>query len=327
MFFDHSTNSVLSVRSGECAAPKLWEETIAPFLEEPNSGFQRGANDKCVFYHKERDILLTLWVDDCLIDADEDGIQYVHELLASKFALRDLQILSEENPIDFIGMDVLQDKNYTYLSMKRYIQKCVISIEQTLRELASDETQLITGVNSRCELKRADRPISKDIDLDGTSRELTPEEVALFMTCVGMGGWLSNTARPDVSYAQSRISQHMKKPTLAALEAVLQMFSYHKHHDYLCLAAHRWKQQVFGPQVKSRSSLTFSRTTPTATWLATLRSTTNVDRKTGSYPVPMAHLFCGIPKLPLLLLPASLCVKPMQQHQAQKLRFMLHPML
>ena len=92
------------------------------------------------------------------------------------------------------------------------------------------------------------RPIEKPIDDD--SRDLTIEEANLFMTILGMGGWLSNTGRPDISYAQSRIAQHMKKPTMNALRAVLHMFAYLKTHKRLCLGAHRYHIQVAGPPVQ-----------------------------------------------------------------------------
>ena len=41
-----------------------------------------------------------------------------------------------------------------------------------------------------------------------------------------MIGWLSITARPDVSYAFSRIAQHSANPTKSALEAVYYAFRY-----------------------------------------------------------------------------------------------------
>ena len=51
------------------------ENTIAPWLEE--QGFERGKNEKSVFYNKERDLLLLLYVDDCLVDGQEEDINWI----------------------------------------------------------------------------------------------------------------------------------------------------------------------------------------------------------------------------------------------------------
>ena len=70
---------------GEASAPVRWENTIAPWLEE--QGFERGKNEKSVFYHKERDLLLLLYVDDCLVDGQEEDIKR-KTYSTSKFAIK-----------------------------------------------------------------------------------------------------------------------------------------------------------------------------------------------------------------------------------------------
>ena len=59
---------------GEVSAPKRWEDTIAPWFE--SMGFVRGENERSCFYHKERDLLIVLYVDDCLADGDAADVQY-----------------------------------------------------------------------------------------------------------------------------------------------------------------------------------------------------------------------------------------------------------
>ena len=68
---------------GEASAPMRWENTIAPWLEE--QGFETGKNEKSVFYHKERDLLLLIYVDDCLVDGQEEDINWIFELLDNRF--------------------------------------------------------------------------------------------------------------------------------------------------------------------------------------------------------------------------------------------------
>jgi hypothetical protein len=58
------------------------------------------------------------------------------------------------------------------------------------------------------------------------SSPLTPAERHYFLKSLGMAGWLCNTARPDLSYAHSRIAQHSASPTVSALAAVKRLFRY-----------------------------------------------------------------------------------------------------
>ena len=59
---------------GEASAPVRREDTIAPWIEE--QGFDRGDNDPCVFYHPTKDLLVLLFVDDCLIDGEPDEVEH-----------------------------------------------------------------------------------------------------------------------------------------------------------------------------------------------------------------------------------------------------------
>ena len=68
---------------GEASAPVRWFETIAPWLVE--QGFVQGENEPCVFYHHDRDVLLLLYVDDCLVDAEADQIEWIFNLLDERF--------------------------------------------------------------------------------------------------------------------------------------------------------------------------------------------------------------------------------------------------
>jgi hypothetical protein len=67
-----------------------------------------------------------------------------------------------------------------------------------------------------------DAPISSD------SPELSPEMKTKCLTAIGMLGWLSNTARPDITYAHSRIGQHQSHLTEAVLQALQRVFRYLK---------------------------------------------------------------------------------------------------
>ena len=89
---------------GEASASVRWENTITPWLEE--KGFERGKNEKSVFYNKERDLLLLLYVDDCLVDGQEEDINWIFELLDNRFECKEIEWLSAESPLDYLGTEI-----------------------------------------------------------------------------------------------------------------------------------------------------------------------------------------------------------------------------
>ena len=60
---------------GEVSAPKRWEDTIAPWFE--TMGFKRGDNERSCFYNAERDLLILLYVDDCLADGNAADVEWI----------------------------------------------------------------------------------------------------------------------------------------------------------------------------------------------------------------------------------------------------------
>ena len=94
---------------GEASAPIRWEETIAPWLV--SQGFERGENDKGVFYHHERDLLLLLFVDDSdvLADGEQADVEWIFDLLATRFECKDADYITPDTPQDYLGMNVHMD--------------------------------------------------------------------------------------------------------------------------------------------------------------------------------------------------------------------------
>ena len=83
-------------------------------MEEPEQGFIRGENEPCVFLHPDRDIVVCLYVDDCLIDGDEDDIKWFLEKINKRFKCKDEEWLSAESPLDYLGMEVTMDTDHIY---------------------------------------------------------------------------------------------------------------------------------------------------------------------------------------------------------------------
>ena len=202
---------------GEKSATKRWEDTIAPWYED--IGYERGENEPCAFHDDESDALVLLYTDDNFLDAEEGDVDWTCEQLDDRFMCRDAEWLAPGNDLDCLGMQLFQTDSHTGYYLENYILK-------TLEILGMSQSKKI-----------ARTPICKDIDPG--SAPLTGERLRLYPTAVGCFGWMSNTCRPDISYAHSRMSQHLSHPTESAWEAVVRCCEYLRGTADLCIAAPR----------------------------------------------------------------------------------------
>jgi hypothetical protein len=189
---------------GEASAAVRWEDTIAPWLEE--MGFERGKNDKCVFYHPTRDLIVILYVDDCLIDGATEDADWICDELDKRFDCKDTEHLEPGTTLDYLGFEVSLTDTHLHIGIRDYIQNCLIKLHQE-------------------DSKPADTPISSEIDTDSGDLDFTQKRT--FLTALGMLGWIANV-RPDVAYAHSRIGQHAAAPSQSALKTVIRAFRYLK---------------------------------------------------------------------------------------------------
>ena len=88
-------------------------------------GFIRGENEPCVFTHPDRDLTVCLYVDDCLIDGDEDDITWFLDKISKRFKCKDAEWLAPGEPLDYLGMEVTMDTDHICLCMENYIKNMV----------------------------------------------------------------------------------------------------------------------------------------------------------------------------------------------------------
>ena len=204
---------------GEASAPARWERTFAPWLE--SIGFKRGKNEPAVFYHPVHKLTVLLYVDDIMARGPGHHVRWLNKIIDDNWATKPAEWLEMGKPLDYVGMDIAVDENNLYISMANYINT------------------MLTNLNLD-QLTEQDVPIEKAIDTE--SRDLNSTEKMLFMSGIGCLGWLSNTARPDISYAHSRLAQHLAKPNLSALKGLMGALGYLKKHVNLCLVCPRKSQ-------------------------------------------------------------------------------------
>ena len=213
---------------GEASAPIRWEDTFCPYLE--SEGFDRGEHDQCAFYHAVRDLVDLLWVDDNMLDGEQDQIEWASNRMDDRFKCKGLVWIEPlGGKEDYLGMEISMDENYTYMSMCQYIWNCI--------ELICDDLGMPVDKFT---------PVSTPMDqpIDSNSPPLDAKMAKLFMTCTGSLGWLQLTMRIDVCLLYSRAGQHLQAPTESALAAVIRGFRYLKGTINLALASPRFEPDI-----------------------------------------------------------------------------------
>ena len=154
-------------------------------------------------------MLLLTYVDDCMIDGEESDVHWADNHLEDRFDCKDTDWLtSDMEPMDCLGMTLHLSNSRIFLSMKTYIENCVVLLQlEDLVMTAPPRT-----------------PISEPID--GSTDPLPDHLRHTFMTAIGCLGWLVETGRPDVALAHSRTSQHMAKPTVSVWQTTQRIFHY-----------------------------------------------------------------------------------------------------
>ena len=197
---------------GACSAPVRWQDTFAEWITSSASdggpGFVRSMNAGSIYYQPPRPdrkaLLLVLYVDDImLIGRKTDQLSFYAQLTA-RFQCKPVQWLEPGKPIDYLGITIHQDDEYTWICMEAYIKNmCVILNMEDCVPMAVPFSGSMTD-----------------------QRELCADRKVWFATALGMVLWLNKCARPDIGYAASRIAQHAAKPTNGAYEALVKLVRY-----------------------------------------------------------------------------------------------------
>jgi hypothetical protein len=153
---------------------------------------------------ERKELLLVLYVDDImLIGRKSDQLSFYAQLNA-RFQCKPVQWLEPGKPIDYLGLTIHEDAEFTWICMEAYIKNmCVILNMENCVPMAVPFSGSMTD-----------------------QRELCADRKVWFATALGMVLWLNKCARPDIGYAASRIAQHAAAPTNGAYEALVKLVRY-----------------------------------------------------------------------------------------------------
>lgn len=201
-------------------------------------GFSKSFADPCV-YHKEG-VLILIWVDDIIIASDsENQMEEIINHLKNKFRMKDLGRIN-----NFIGIRICQNDNSIALDQSIYLSKL-------LRKFGMQDCKPRQTI---CEQK----PTT-------TECNLTNKCSRRYKEIVGSLVYAMICTRPDLSWAVTKLSQHLDKPTAndwMMLDQVLryiqgtkdQKLVYHKCDSPLLL--HGYSDSDWGGDPGERRSTT-----------------------------------------------------------------------
>ena len=63
-----------------------------------------------MFWHKERQLCLLLYVDDILADGNEEDVDWIFKLLGDRFETKEEEVLRPGSVIDYLGLHLVLDE-------------------------------------------------------------------------------------------------------------------------------------------------------------------------------------------------------------------------
>jgi hypothetical protein len=168
-------------------------------------------NEKSGFYHKGRDWLILLYVDDIWMDGNQEDVEWFGDQIGNRFECKDIEWLTEGSPIDYLGMELNITPTHIHMSMPKYIKPFLEMMNMTNCSTVST-------------------PLPGDII---PKTLLTGRAIVKFMMAVGCIGWMAQTCRDDMRYPHSRLAHHLGKPSVEAWNEVLRVCRYLQGKLYL----------------------------------------------------------------------------------------------
>lgn len=188
-------------------APKNWNDKFSAFLRSID--FENTDDDPCVYYNRDRSIILTLFVDDGLIvGKDKAEMNKVMNLLRENF---EITFKESNESFTYLGMQIQKIENCIILNQENYIEKMLKRFK--LENVNPVNTPMEPGMLTDGQNLKNDKPL----DPDNNYREM-----------IGSLLYCSIISRPDISFAVNYLSRFNANPMISHMKCVKRIFQYLK---------------------------------------------------------------------------------------------------
>lgn len=201
--FEDGSNRVCRLKRslyGLKQAPRAWNHRFMNFMKKFNLNVSEA--DPCILYDDDRDIILSIFVDDGLIASrNKTKRDKILEALKSEFKIK------LEPLMRYLGVEIQQDNDKVFISQTAYTNKIIQKF----------------GMENSNEMAT---PYDPNTDLNAS--ESLETVGAPYREAVGSLLFLAKTTRPDIMYAVSKVSQFMESPKTNHWTAVKRILRYLK---------------------------------------------------------------------------------------------------
>jgi hypothetical protein len=185
-------------------SPKLWHAEFSKTLR--NLGLVPVPDEKCLFIHPTKLIIVFFYVDDILLFGARhlrSELETLCQNLMSTYEMRRMDGFKS-----FLNTRILRDRpnKRLWLCQDQYIEKLVTLYHQ---EYAASSHTPLSGQN-----------------LQKYEGQATPNQITAYQRRVGSIIYPASTLRPDIAYAASRLAEFMQNPSPAHLTEAHRVIAY-----------------------------------------------------------------------------------------------------
>lgn len=189
-------------------APKNWNQKFTGFLKSLN--FESTDDDPCVYYNKDRSLIIALHVDDGLMAGKSES--YMIEILRK--LNKEFQITYNNGKgkvLSYLGMEIQLRQTGIFISQSKYAERIVHRFK--LDEVNPVYTPIERGMVT---------------DSEHLVNDKTLEKSEPYREAVGSLLYLATISRPDISFAVNYLSRFNNKPMLSHWKMIKRVFQYVK---------------------------------------------------------------------------------------------------
>ena len=176
-------------------------------------GFSQGYSDPCLFIHRDRKLIIMVYVDDLTIVCKIlEHVRWFKQAFSERFKIKDLGEISK-----ILGIRITRDRSK--------------------RTLTIDQGEYIRKVMKDLNMKQDGHRKTKTIPLNGydkikpTTENDEPTDNTRFMSGVGSIMHASVQTRPDITFATGKLSQYTSAPTARHQQGLDEVLRYLRQND------------------------------------------------------------------------------------------------
>lgn len=184
-------------------SPRVWFETIADFLKK--LGLLPSAYDPAIFISDDKEVFVSIYVDDLLIFGSSDQqIAKLTQQLSERFKMTDLGTVSH-----YLGMEIDVTGAAVSLRQTTYLKKVLERFQ--INNCKTRSTPMDPDFPARC------MPSDEQADQD---------TITWYQSAIGSLMWPAIHTRPDFLYAVTMLAKYNNNPGPLHIRAVRQVFQY-----------------------------------------------------------------------------------------------------